>query len=545
MPMHLIRQIRKNASQVACNSFLYNWSLKGEAPDRLIVKPVDPWPGSVEAGRWLCDGAFTLGGEQLSLSGGCWEPVGADAAWLDLMHGFEWLRDLRALGGEEARQQARWLTESWIYYHQKWSPQAWRTDMCASRIAMWISYFDFFVEAAGPDFQDLFFDSLGKQARHLSRSISSGDVAGVALLKGIRGLLYAGLALEGKEAWIAQSLNLLNQEISRQILRDGAHISRAPLQHLQALQIILDIRTALNAAGYPLPETVQHAIDNLGAALRFFRYGDGGLATFHGTQEGPKELLEAVLTQANVRGKGLQTLPCAGFEKMTEGRTLILLDCGRAPSWPHDGTSHAAPLAFEMAYGKERIFVSCGTHICNSEWRDALRATAAHNTVSLDYRNACEIRPDGHFSRKPRIVSAVREESKDCCLLEASHDGYTLLNGVEHRRRLYLSDQGHDLRGEDILTSQVAPAKPVEVAIRFHIHPRVMVSLTASGEEALLRLPSGIGWRFHQFGGVLKLEDSVYLGETSRPRKTRQLVVYAQMSDPEFKVKWAMQREGL
>jgi uncharacterized heparinase superfamily protein len=542
---NLIRKIRKDAGEMACNTVLYNWSLRGEAPDRLAVKPVDPWPGNVEAGRWLCDGAFALGADQVSLQGGCWEPIGVDEAWLDHMHGFEWLRDLRTLGGEESRQQARWLTESWIYYHQKWSPQAWRADMCGSRIAMWISYFEFFVEAAGPDFQDLFFDSLHKQARHLSRAVQ-GNVAGVPMLKAIKGLLYAGLAFESRDSWTQQALTLLNQEIAKQVLRDGAHISRSPIQHMQALQILLDIRTALSAAGKALPETVQHAIDNLGAALRFFRYGDGGLATFHGTQEGPRDLLESVLAQANVRGKGLQTLPCAGFEKVTEGRTLIMFDCGRAPPRPHDKVAHAAPLAFEMAYGKERIFVSCGTHPTSADWQEALRATAAHNTITLDYRNACEIRTDGHFARKPRVVSVVREESKDFCLLEAAHDGYALLNGIEHRRRLYLSNEGHDLRGEDILTSQAGPARPVQVAIRFHIHPRVMVSLIGEGgEEALLRLPSGIGWRFHQSGGVLKLEDSVYLGEDSRPRKTKQLVVYGDMPDTEFKVKWAMQREGL
>lgn len=542
---NLIRKIRKEASAMACNTALYNWSLRGEAPERLNVKPADAWPGNAESGRWLCDGAFALAGDRISLGGGCWEPFGVSESWLDHMHGFEWLRDLRALGGEEARQQARWLTESWIYYHQKWSAQAWRADMCGSRIAMWISHFEFFVEAAGPDFQDIYFDSLTKQAVHLSRALQ-GDVSGIAALKAIKGLLYAGLAFDDREAWAQQSLAQLNSEIAKQILRDGAHVSRSPLQHMQALQILLDIRTALTAAGRALPEAVQHAIDSLGAALRFFRYGDGGLAVFHGTQEGPRELLESVLAQANVRGKGLHSLPCAGFEKITEGRTLIMFDCGRSPQRPHDKHSHAAPLAFEMAYGKERMFVSCGTHPSSADWQDALRATAAHNTITLDHRNACEIREDGYFSRKPRVVSIVREETKGSCLLEATHDGYALLNGIEHRRRLYLTNEGHDLRGEDILTCQSEPAKSVEVAIRFHIHPRVMVSLIGEGgEEALLRLPSGIGWRFHQSGGVLKLEDSVYLGEDSRPRKTKQLVVYGEMPETEFKVKWAMQREGL
>lgn len=35
---------------MACNTVLYNWSLRGEAPERLNVKPADAWPGNVEFG---------------------------------------------------------------------------------------------------------------------------------------------------------------------------------------------------------------------------------------------------------------------------------------------------------------------------------------------------------------------------------------------------------------------------------------------------------------------------------------------------------------
>lgn len=544
MPLQMFRQIRRSANQMACNTPLYNWSLKCDVPERLVVKPVDPWPGNADAGRWLCSGAFSVYDSQLSLSGNFWQPEGVDTLWLDHMHGFEWLRDLRALGGPEARQQARALTENWIYYHSRWSAHAWRPDIIGSRIAMWISFFEFFAEAGGPDFEDVFFESLIRQSRHLSRSLSGG-LHGIALLHGIKGLLYAGLAFEGRDVWAEQALELLSQELSKQILRDGAHISRSPAQQLEALKILLDVRTALSAAGYTLPENIQHAIDALAPALRFFRYGDGDLGLFHGTQEGSKELVDMVLAQAGLRGKPIQSLPSAGFEKMTLGRTLIMLDCGRSPAWPYDNQTHAAPLAFELAYGKERMFVSCGTHPVSEDWRDALRATAAHSTVTLDQRNACEIKADGHFSRKPREVNTVREETKDACLLEATHDGYVLLNGIEHKRRLFLTDQGHDLRGEDFLTSSVPLVRPVDVAVRFHIHPRVLVSLVQSGDEALLRLSSGIGWRFLVGGGTLALEDSIYLGEGSRPRKTKQLVIYSRVDEKECKIKWALQREGL
>ena len=89
-----------------------------------------------------------------------------------------------------------------------------------------------------------------------------------------------------------------------------------------------------------------------------------------------------------------------------------------------------------------------------------------------------------------------------------------------------------------------APAKPVDVALRFHLHPRVMVSLIRDGQDALLRLPGGVGWRFCVGQGVLALEDSVYLGQGCEPRKTKQLAIYGQVHDKKAQIKWALKREG-
>lgn len=548
MPVQILRHLQKTAGKMACNSFVYNWSLKGGVPHRLAVQPVDPWPGSAEAARFLCSGAFVIDGDQLELRGECWEPYGVDKAWLEHMHGFTWLRDLRALGGDAARGQARALIGSWAAHYRSWSEMPWRLDVTGERVAMWIALYDFFGASADERFQDLYFDTLIRQARHLSRALP-GDAHGVGALKGIKGLLYAGLAFEGYESWAEQALDLLRKELERQILGDGAHVSRAPDQLLEALQIVIDIRMALGAARYPLPDYIQHAIDRMGPALRFFRYNDKHFALFNGTQEGDRDLVDCILGQANLRGRGLQSLPCAGYERLALGRTLLMFDGGAAPAWPYDERTHAAPLAFEMCHGKERIFVSCGSHPVDERWQDSLRATAAHNTVTLDYRNACEIRPDGHFQRRVKNTTLVREGDKNAMLLEGSHDGYVAVNGITHRRRLYLGDGGHELRGEDTLTSSIgkcsdALGRAADVAIRFHIHPRVQVSLVKDGTQALLKLPGGTGWRFTHAGGALALEDSIYLGQGSRPRKTKQLVIYGQMNEELAQIKWSARREG-
>lgn len=545
MPMQIINKLKHNAQQMACGSALYDWRLRGHTPERFVVRPVDVWAGNPEAGDKLSqDGSFVIDGDQLTLRGECWEPYGVSAAWINHMHGFTWLRDMRAVGGEQARHHARAMVQSWIRHYGRWHKDTWRPDITGERICMWISHADFF-GGSKEEFQAPFFDSLIRQARHVRRALP-GDLHGLELLRAIKGLLYAGVAFEGYEIWIAQSLAMLEKEIEKQILPDGAHISRSAAQLLQALQILVDIKGALQAAAYPLPEFVQHAIDRAGPAIRFFRYGDKNFGCFNGAQEGDAALVESVLAQAGTGSKALSSLPSAGFERATLGRTQVTFDTGKIPAWPYDACAHAAPLSFELSYGKERIFVNCGSHPTSPEWQDALRATAAHNALTIDHRNACEIRVDGHFARKVRLSTSMREDSKNAILLEASHDGYMSVNGVTHRRRIYMTDQGNDVRGEDMLTASIPPAKALHVAIRFHIHPRVMVSMIQDGQEALLRLPTGVGWRFHQSGGhYLVLEDSIYLGEGIRPRKTKQLVIYRDVTEENVKIKWALQREGI
>lgn len=539
----VVHQMRRKVAAAAYGSTLYQWTLGGAIPERLLVVPPDPWPGDAERGRWLCQDVFCIGTAQLPLHDGDFEPRGLSPVWHDHIQSFEWLRDLRALGGDQGRRQARAIILAWIDRYETWHEQSWRPDLTGRRIAVWIALHDFFAASADEVFRTNYMASLLRQSRHLARTLP-GTMCGVELLQAVRGLVYAGLALEGRENWLEQGLDILEAESTRQILNDGGHISRSPAHLQTAMQVFIDVRSALLAGQYPVPAFIQHTIDRMAQAMRFMRYSDRHYALFNGTQEGEAALMDTVQMLANAQGRVVKSLPDSGYERLSVGRSVAMMDVGRAPIWPHDGDAHAAPLAFEFIYGKERIFVSCGSHPVDPEWDEVLRGTAAHNALTLDYRNACEIRKDGHFGRRTRNVVAVREDMQGACLVDAVHDGYVPLNGISHRRRLYLSDHGHDLRGEETLTCGVGLSKPVEAIIRFHLHPRVLVSLVRGKQEALLRLPGGSGWRFSQSGGALALDNSIYLGSGHRPRKTKQIVVSVPVETDFTQIKWALQREG-
>jgi uncharacterized heparinase superfamily protein len=107
---------------------------------------------------------------------------------------------------------------------------------------------------------------------------------------------------------------------------------------------------------------------------------------------------------------------------------------------------------------------------------------------------------------------------------------------VIHRRRLYLSETGDDLRGEDALEPFPGPAVPW--TIRFHLHPGVTAVLQEEEGGVLMRLPGGQGWRFRARGARVALEESIYLA--ADPRRTSQIVL---TSDGEAEtVQWAISR---
>ncbi len=386
-------------------------------------------------------------------------------------------------------------------------------------------------------------DSIVRQARHLSRSLP-GQLTGLPLLRAIKGLIYCGLTLEGREDYLEQGLNLLDQQIDKHILTDGGFITRNPEDLHQVVRLLIDVRSALRQGGYPAIEKIQHGLDRAVPALRFFRHGDGKFSLFHHCQEGDDNALKQTVMQAGSRARTLNSLPHTGYERIAMGRSLLIADVGKPAGWPHDQRAHIAPLSFEFSHGRERVFVNCGTHPTSADWQDALRSTPAHNTLIIDDRNMCDVHLDGSITHRPKTIVVDRDDKKETCLVDACHDGYVPVNGITHRRRFYMSDKGFDFRGEDNLTCSLGLATAHDIAIRFHLHPKVMVSLIKGGAEALVRLGNGMGWRFTIVGGTLALENSIYLGEGIRPRKTKQLVIRGTMDSDHRQFKWALQKES-
>ncbi|MCZ6637169.1 MAG: heparinase II/III family protein [Alphaproteobacteria bacterium] len=563
---------------------LHRMAISGRVPDGLGFAPIDPWPGNAERGRAIMAGHFGFAGhsvamgrggtphQDLAFGGGTqlWDASGAGQDWRAGLHGFGWLRDLRVAGGDGARATTRALITDWIAHSGRWRRLAWRPDILAARITAWIFSADFICQNAGDDFSSLFMKSLTRQARHLLGA-GAGGLTGARRLAMLKGQIFASVALFGGRGRV-RILQRFEKALAGQVLPDGGHVERSPSQQLAVLRDLVDIRELLMEAGFEVPHGIQIAIDRMAPMLRFFRHGDGGLVLFNDSGEEEAWLIDMALTRANAPGKPLISAPHSGFERIHAGRTMIIADVGTPPPPGARDHTFAGSLAFEMSVGKERMVVNCGGGPgLDAAWRQGLRATAAHSTLTLAETNSTEIFEapgrGSEIGKHPSHVTRNRVASDGAVWLTGHHDGYVRGFGLAHERRLWLADNGEDLRGEDALlppgTASAAlmdreydgrkPAiwrwrrgRPRVFHLRFHLHPRIVASLVQDGAAVLLRLPSGAGWRFQAEGGNVSVQDSIYVGGGEVKRSSQIVVsggVTAGGPRPGALVRWAFRRE--
>jgi uncharacterized heparinase superfamily protein len=509
-------------------------------PDALAISLRDPWPGDPSRGARLVKGELEFLGAVRPLPAGAFAvQTGSPIARAHAL-GFSWVRDLRALGTDAARLAARSRISDFLETPNL-DPLAQRPDVSGARITAWLGHYDFFAASADDDFRQRLMSRLVTDARLLAAALPAEERDGRALTA-LKGLIAAAAAMPAHAPYLPRAQKFLAQEIERQVLADGSHVERSPAAHLAALQDLTEIRALLQAAGAEATDTLAVTIERLAAALRAMRHGDGGLALFNGSKEDLSTLVDLVFSQAGGpqagrAGRARGSLALNGLHRIAAGKSLLLVDAG-APAAPGlDRLAHAGTLSFEFSSGKERLIVNCGAaQAAAHEWRDALRATAAHSTLTIAGVSSSEPRESG-LGRRPEQVEAERHEANGAHWLECSHDGWRRLFGAIHHRRLYLSESGEDLRGEDLIEAE----QPQPFTIRFHLHPAVNASQQDNG-AVLLRLPSGQGWRLRAEGAAISVQESVYFGLTE-PRRAEQIVLTAHQDGPQ-QVKWAITRVG-
>ena len=489
----------------------------------------------------LIAGDFAYAGQSLNIGadGDPWTLAVPSERFAKWLHSFSWLGDLAASRNKKAFLRARLLADKWVQVYGQWNDFAWTPDSLAQRVLYWGAYWspllsgDNMSEAAQLR-RNCFMRQL-KRLRKTYRRTSPG----LARLRASAALVIGGLRLKEKsERYFEQGLDWLDDEIELQILPDGGHISRSPEQSLDALEILLMVDNLLQSRGVQGSRALSRAIDRLAPVISFFTSANGALFCFNGGGEGDARRIKALMKAAPKPAKPFAYCPHTGYQRIAHGGSVLIIDTGSTPPRPFDTQAHLAPLAFELSTELGRLVVNCGWSEQQAlHFREFMRSTAAHSTLILDDKSAGRLLANGWKTKilgyavdiEAGPVSAKRKEQDAGAWLESTHEGYRASIGLTHRRRLYMSPEGDDIRGEDSLFVPLGAEhvsrdqKPFK--IRFHFHPDVRVSLSQDQKSALLVHGGKAGWRFRTDGGPLSVEDSIYLGQGEVPIKAQQIVI--------------------
>ncbi|RYB07742.1 heparinase II/III family protein [Lichenibacterium ramalinae] len=505
---------------------------RSRVPERLLIAPQDIRTADPTVAADIYSGYFVFDGKAVNTRGA--SPFDVDPpteAWAAALAGFGWLRHLRAAETALARVNARALVGDWIAGAARMGGPGTRPDVTARRLLSWLSQSPLILEGADAVFYRAFTRSLTRQADTLLGIVDRG-LGGTARLTALVALCEVALCAEGMARLQRKASRLLADELGRQILPDGGHVSRDPQALLDLLLDLLPLRQAYAAREVAPPPPLLNAIDRMMPMVRCFRHGDGALALFNGMGSTRPDVLATVLAYDDARGAALTNARYSGYQRLDAGDASLIVDAGCPPPPTFAARAHAGTLAFEFSHGAQRLIVNCGAAPeAQPAAREASRATAAHSTLVLGDRSSSRFAQRGSLRgilyTGPRVVTAERGGTGEGEMLDLSHDGYARRGGYVHGRRLWLSADGLRLAGED----RLVPAegrKPVEAGftIRFHLHPALRAVAARHGTAALIAGPDGAHWLFEAGGLPVAIEEGIFFANPDGPRRAEQIVVH-------------------
>jgi len=505
------------------------------APRSFLHHPAPRTIGSYVQGEQLMAGQFTFAGRTAEASS-IWDISPPSPAFEAATQSFGWLADLAAIGGGPARKLAQSWLQDWIKLYGQGSGTGWQPELAGRRVIHWASHAMFLLKGLSPKQSTAVFKSLGRQVNFLSNNWKSMP-DGLEKLEALTGMVYAGLSLEGCEYALRPALKGLATTCHNWIAEDGSIPSRTPETLAEAFTLLTWAAKLLVATGHPTDPATADALERIAPGLRALRFSDGSLARFHGGGRGAEGQLDQAFADAEL-GAHETRAQFMGYERLSAGRITTIMDAADSPS------SHASPLAFEMASGRHALLANCGPGARQGgAWAQACAQAAAHNALTVEGQS-----PD------KTTVEVERAQDLESLWLSARHSGFVQAFGLIHERRLLVATNGRQFSGEDQLFPHspntaarhpsavlASPAQGHAFMLHFHLHPDVATQKFDG--HITLTLPNAEVWTFKQEGGFTCLLESVFLDRTHiAPRATKQIVVMGRTLDYVGDIRWSFTR---
>ncbi len=331
---------------------------------------------------------------------------------------------------------------------------AWRPLEVSHRLQDQCLQFQLFIDSPSftPEFLTEFLVNYHRHAVHIMGNWSK---QGNHLLFEAQRMLYAGSFFpEFKEAaeWRQSGVDILNREVKIQVLPDGGHFELDPHYHLATIEIFLkSLRVAdLNGFRSDFPQSYQDAVESMVMWYINIMFPDCTNPCFSDAKITDKNEMKKHFKQwaevfpenqvikwfATDGADGeLPSYLSKGFKdsgffvfRNGWGSDALQMDVKAGPA----GEWHAQPDfgTFELWYNGKCLFQDSGSYVYEGKdpeimaWRKWFRATAHHNTLTMDGKDVDKVDSETLLWQPEGNVQTLVTE----------HPSY---NGLIHRRSVF------------------------------------------------------------------------------------------------------------
>ncbi|GJL99451.1 MAG: hypothetical protein DHS20C07_11310 [Methyloligella sp.] len=518
---------------------LLRWRYGKKNVEQLLLVPRDLRTADPSLSIELDMGQFGLAGATVFLNGG--SPLHAtppNINWEKELHGFGWVRNLRAARTDRAQEQAQEITHDWLSLFSSQKGIAWEPEVAARRLISWLSHSNFLLYEADEKSYLSLMSAIDEHMKFLSMTGIQAK-PGMPRLLSLISLMFAGLCVSEQEKFADQHVKLMCNELDKQILSDGGHVSRDNSVLASILIDLLPLKQCFVTRNLTPPQPLIDAINRMLPMIHYMRLGDGLMSRFNGAGTTLPDTLSTAMAYDDAANEPLKEAQASKYFRLQKGNVILLMDGGTPPELDLSAKSHAGCLSFEMSSGSCPVIVNCGAappayHTMASN----ARASVAHSTVTINNRSSAQFIHDKTVKQSehpsllagPATVKAFYESDAEKSKIIGSHDGYLDRFGLIHHRMLSLSHDGYSFIGEDWIEVAATEAKEDHqmgwpFAVHFHIHPDVITTRAADGKSITLTLPDSQEWKFSAQGQIIYLEESIFYADFAGPCQSVQAVV--------------------
>lgn len=363
--------------------------------------------------------------------------------WRYNLHYFDYLRESARPTSEKDE-----LISSWIKHNPQGSRPGWEPFPTSLRIVNWIYFF--WSSEPGALAADSI-RSLYNQALWLEKNLERHILAN-HYFENLKALMFAGCFFQGDDAarWIACTQRKIAVQVELQFLDDGCHYEKSPQYHCLMLENLLDLYGLTRAFPKTLSEGFAAKLESVCLAafewLGSMLLPDGSIPLFndsaHGIAIDPEQLyayarrLGLAVDYPVTQAFEIIERPESGYYGCRNANDMFVIDCGDIGPSYQPGHTHCDFLSYELVLGNHLIIVDSG--VCEYEvgyYREYVRSTKAHNTVSVDGMEQSEIWGSFRVGRRAKRLHSHINRSQNMVNFSGSFRGFHTIPGmIVHRR---------------------------------------------------------------------------------------------------------------